>query len=256
MHRKPRSSRLLYPYLLFAGIFVFSQVTGATGQDLLIPLPGRKQPGAQTGQKTQQQPRRPADGTIIPLPAEGYGQSDTGSQPRQTSDPNLLIPLPKGMTRDQGQPRQPEVRINIPRVPGDSNLSIPGELVIPSEPQQPVFTQPMQQQAQQSQGGTLPLFPKDTSSALFMVMKTWECQDYDGKILIRHAAKVYGEAAFDEFRVEGLDALPEFRLTLHEEHVTFDELLDVISHNTGYDWGVDIPQRVIYIYPTIQQPIY
>lgn len=108
---------------------------------------------------------------------------------------------------------------------------------------------PAAQAAPQATGDALPVFPKDTSSAVFMVMKTWECTDYDGATLINHSVGVYGKESEDHFEVKGLDRLKPFKLTLKEDDVTLDELLDAIAAKTGLDWGVDISQKTIYLYP-------
>ena len=94
-----------------------------------------------------------------------------------------------------------------------------------------------------------PVMPKDTSSAVFMVMKTWECQDYDLKTLIEHATSVYGQEAEDKFEVKGLAELAPVNVTIKEEDVTLDELLDVVTRKHGLDWGVDVSQKTIYVYP-------
>jgi len=86
-----------------------------------------------------------------------------------------------------------------------------------------------------------------------MVMKTWECDNYDGRTLLEHAIGVYSKESEDPFSVKGLDALPPFKLTLKESDITIDELLDVVSQKANIDWGVDIAQKVIYLYPARQQ---
>ncbi|HAE37215.1 MAG TPA: hypothetical protein DCG57_01090 [Candidatus Riflebacteria bacterium] len=97
--------------------------------------------------------------------------------------------------------------------------------------------------------GSLPVFPKDTSSAIFMVMKSWQCDSYDGNTLLAHALEVYSKEADDAFKIEGLNASEEFLITVEEEDITLDELLDILAMKSGRDWGVDIPSKVIYFYP-------
>ena len=99
-------------------------------------------------------------------------------------------------------------------------------------------------------GQTMPVFPKDTSSAIFMVMKTWQAQDYDGATLLKHAIEVYGKEADDVFQVQGLEeGEGGFKINVEEEDITLDELLDIVAMKAGRDWGVDIPSRTIYFYP-------
>lgn len=96
--------------------------------------------------------------------------------------------------------------------------------------------------------GGLPFFPKDTSSAIFMVMKTWECENYDAKTLISHAIKVYSEESEDQFLQKGLDEISSFNVSLNEEDITLDELLDIIAQKGNFDWGVDVKNKIIYFY--------
>lgn len=104
--------------------------------------------------------------------------------------------------------------------------------------------------AQTSNGDSLTVYPKDTGSAIFMVMKSWKCEDYDAASLLSQAAQVYGEESSDAFLIKDLDANPEpCSVTVEEEDITLDELLDIISAKSGRDWGADIPNKVIYIYP-------
>ncbi len=86
-----------------------------------------------------------------------------------------------------------------------------------------------------------------------MVMKTWECENYDGKTLLQHSLGVYGQEAEDQFTTRGLDQLPTFSLTLKEDDITLDELLDIVAQKSNTDWGVDISQKIIYFYPTPRQ---
>jgi len=83
-----------------------------------------------------------------------------------------------------------------------------------------------------------------------MVMKTWECDNYDGRTLLEHAIGVYAKESEDAFTIKGMDALTPFKVTLKESDITLDELLDVVSQKAGIDWGVDIEQKNIYLYPT------
>lgn len=217
---------------------------------LLIPLP-KTGPAKQVKEAETKPKVKKQDGTIIPLPINPTGNSGVKQTGSTGKNPELLIPLPLGGKTQSSQTVTDEPVISITgRQSGHPTLSLPGEVTIPATKEPSIEIPEEQPQVPAVQPVTLPVFPKDTSSAIFMVMKTWECIDYDGPTLVEHAAKVYGEEAADGFTVEGLDAVPPFVLTLSEEDVTFDELLDIIAHQTGLDWGVDIPQKKVYIYPS------
>ena len=125
---------------------------------------------------------------------------------------------------------------------------MPDEIIVHSSDALDDLMPPASQPA--SGGDTqFPIFPKDTSSAIFMIMKTWQCDNYDGNTLLSHAVEVYGEEALDPFQVLGLVEDPSFYVTLFEEDITLDELLDILASLSGRDWGVDIPGRTIYFYP-------
>ncbi|MEW6713204.1 MAG: hypothetical protein AB1403_25510, partial [Candidatus Riflebacteria bacterium] len=131
--------------------------------------------------------------------------------------------------------------------------SIPDEVEVQADSLTPPVNLP-DQPATDSTGtaqpaDALPIFPKDTSSAVFMVMKTWQCQNYDGNTLLKHAVEVYSQEAGESFNIEGLNAEQPFMLDLDEEDITLDELLDLIALKTGRDWGADITSRTIYFYP-------
>ncbi|HEY9070484.1 MAG TPA: hypothetical protein VIV61_09500 [Candidatus Ozemobacteraceae bacterium] len=184
--------------------------------------------------------------TLIGLPSE-EALTKPVAPPKPPTDPENLISLPGDITAAPVTAATqtlvaPEAPVVIP-APADSAAEIVVSGTTPAAP--PPSPQP--------QGTGLPLFPKDTSSALFMVMKTWECEDYDGRTLLEHAVGVYAKESEDPFTVQGLDALPAFKLTLKESDITLDELLDVVSQKANIDWGVDIAQKVIYLYPAKQQ---
>ncbi|HOY69087.1 MAG TPA: hypothetical protein PLP29_19590, partial [Candidatus Ozemobacteraceae bacterium] len=184
--------------------------------------------------------------TLIGLPSE-EALTKPAESPKPPADPESLISLPgdapdSPATAAAQAPVVNEAPVVIP-APAESAA----EIVVSGTP--PAATPP----SPQPQGTGLPLFPKDTSSALFMVMKTWECEDYDGRTLLEHAVGVYAKESEDPFTVQGLDALPAFKLTLKESDITLDELLDVVSQKANIDWGVDIAQKVIYLYPAKQQ---
>lgn len=99
-------------------------------------------------------------------------------------------------------------------------------------------------------GEKVTVFPKDTGSAIFMVMKSWKCDDYDGVKLLEQALDVYGKESGDEFQIKGYENLPQgFTISVEEEDITIDELLDIMAAKSGHDWGADVPSKIIYIYP-------
>lgn len=101
-----------------------------------------------------------------------------------------------------------------------------------------------------STGETIKVYPKDTGAAIFMVMKSWNCQDYDAVSLINQAHEVYGKEAGEEYKIQGLENITKgLNVTVEEEDITYDELLDIIAAKSGNDWGCDIPNKTIYVYP-------
>ncbi len=104
--------------------------------------------------------------------------------------------------------------------------------------------------AQNSSGENIKVFPKDTGAAIFMVMKSWNCEDYDVVSLINQALDVYGKEAGEEFKIQGMENFTKgLTVSVEEEDITYDELLDIIAAKSGNDWGCDLANKVIYIYP-------
>ena len=104
--------------------------------------------------------------------------------------------------------------------------------------------------AQSSSGENITIYPKDSGSAIFMVMKSWKCDDYDASSLINQALEVYGKDAAEPYQINGLDNIAKgVNVSVEEEDITLDELLDIIGSKTGNDWGCDITNKTIYIYP-------
>ena len=98
-------------------------------------------------------------------------------------------------------------------------------------------------------GDIVTVYPKDTDSAIFMVMKSWQCEGYNIKNLITQALDVYGKEAGDEFQINGLENIDaNATIDVEEEDITFDELLSIIASKAGNDWGCDIPNKTIYYY--------
>ncbi len=188
---------------------------------------------------------------ILPLPGMGTAKPVASGEeliqlPGQQQAPGVSNPTQATPIEIPGTQLDPGTTVEMAPSP---------EIVIdPLAPDGPAPTTPPVQPANQSAAPAAPetnypLMPKDTSSAIFMVMKTWECQDYDLKTLIEHAASVYGQEAEDRFEVKGLAELTPVTTSVKEEDVTFDELLDVVTRKHGLDWGVDVAQKTIYIYP-------
>lgn len=248
---------------VFLTLFSVFLGSALAGQDLIIPLPTEfKKPEVKTGTTASGSASRSGD--ILRLPSKlEPAKARSGTQ---KDGLGLVLPLPSGTTKPSRQVSQPST-VTIPvRTPTVSVPTTPasppdaGTIVIPSTSDEPAVievgtTPPAAAPVTPAvPEGPAPIFPKDTSSAIFMVMKTWECQEYDGPTLIEHAIGVYGQDSEDTFTLKGLRELPPFRLTLNEEDVTLDELLDVIAQQASCDWGVDIPQKAIYFYPGKLKP--
>lgn len=191
----------------------------------------------------------PPSETLIGLPSED-AMNHPPEPPKKQVEPETLIPLPQeeqeadkstaspSITPSDGSDQSP---IEIPTPAGNAEIVVSGQAPAPAE------------QPGSAAKSDLPVFPKDTSSAIFMVMKTWECDDYDGRTLLEHSIGVYAKESEDAFSIRGLDVLPPFKVTLKESDITLDELLDVVSQKAKIDWGVDIDQKVIFLYPAHTQ---
>lgn len=238
--------------LTLAFLAMFPAASAFAQGGLIIPLPGQKQiekasatvnikktPPVKTGNEQK-------GGTFLPLPT-------------------MIKPRPKpSEIKDQADKKpaedKPLIKITPPKpepvaTPGGDFPAPPDEIVItPGDslgnllPDQPP---PEVSVSSSSPDQTMPVFPKDTSSAIFMVMKTWQCDNYDGNELLRQAVDVYGKEADDSFQIQGLDSENNgnFLVSVEEEDITLDELLDILATKSGRDWGVDIPSRTIYFYP-------
>lgn len=223
---------------------------------LIIPMPGKQAIEKASATRNIQQPqasepRKPAgNGTevFISLPTRIEHKkaeptkaiaSDTASVATSSSQ-ILHIQLP--------QPVEATASIDaFPAPPDEVTISSGEEIgdMLPPPPPPEVAVG-----SEGATGQTMPVFPKDTSSAIFMVMKTWQAQDYDGATLLKHAIEVYGKEADDVFKVQGLEeGEGGFKINVEEEDITLDELLDIVAMKAGRDWGVDIPSRTIYFYP-------
>jgi len=237
-------------------IFIGTGLGSASAQsDLIIPMPGsrqvekakeeiKKREEKKQANQGKSAENKPSEGALIPLPkkikpAKKLAETvATGtSQPAET-----LIVIPVKPTPDEKPANE------NPEFP-----SIPDEIEVHADSLTPPVDLP-EQPATDSKGlaqpaDALPIFPKDTSSAVFMVMKTWQCENYDGNTLLKHAVEVYSQEAGESFNIEGLNAEQPFMLDLDEEDITLDELLDLIALKTGRDWGADITSRTIYFYP-------
>lgn len=223
---------------------------------LIIPMPGQKQIEKVKKQtKIKKTPRKnttnkgKSNGALIPLPSKIDHNGDNPeveNEVKETKgqDTPLIIIRPKPQSsKNEGQ-----------NGTGDDFPKMPDEIVIEPDSLTPLEKLPENEAKDPSSDSQvvstdMPIFPKDTSSAVFMVMKTWQCADYDGNTLLSHAVEVYSQEADDKFQISGLSEELGFKLDLDEEDITLDELLDLIALKTGRDWGVDIPSKTIYFYP-------
>ncbi|MBF0409102.1 MAG: hypothetical protein HQM10_17270 [Candidatus Riflebacteria bacterium] len=199
----------------------------------------------------------PGIGTSQPMDVPMFDLPDKQGEHK---NPELIIPLPTNSPDNQ----QDGSLLSIPSIKTGKNVSkqpktnptkgiSPSIIKIPTNSEipitnktnlgNPVPTPPTDTNAK------LPVFPKDTSSAIFMVMKSWTCSGEDGHSFLNQVVAVYGQEVEDRFEIKGLSSIPPFNLNLKEEDVTLDELMDSISAKTNLDWGVDISAKTIYFYP-------
>ncbi|PKL46003.1 MAG: hypothetical protein CVV42_18060 [Candidatus Riflebacteria bacterium HGW-Riflebacteria-2] len=224
-----------------------SGLYGADG--LILPMPGQKAMDKASATvnlvKEQPKPKKPDNsGAIIHLPKQIKPLPPT-PKPETPVEPTPVQDRPLLPIATPPPPPDPVLMDDIP-VPPDEVVISPNDSMNDLIPPVP----PPEVPANNSSGdGTLPVFPKDTSSAIFMVMKSWQCESYDGNTLLTHAVEVYSKEADDTFKIEGLSATDEFLISVEEEDITLDELLDILAMKSGRDWGVDIPSKVIYFYP-------
>jgi hypothetical protein len=241
----------------------------ADGSELLLPLPGQKQINnvekkqeqlekKKQQKKERQQRKKKGSELLIPLPAQ-INKPVTQEQPTEN---------PPANEKSEDNESSPLIMIRpMPEEETDENINdedqfpeIPDEIVIEPDNIAPLEELPSASNGNQDYTSNqsdinsndekeLPIFPKDTSSAVFMVMKTWKADDYDGNTLLAHAVEVYSKEAGESFQIKGLSDKNSFNIDVDEEDITLDELLDLISLKTGRDWGVDIPSGTIYFYP-------
>jgi hypothetical protein len=244
--------------LLLAVAILLSPAFGADDSGLIIPMPGKKQikkAKEKLSKKAEEKKqKKTSNGTLIPLPTTikptpQKPKESKVSDPTDTQNSSKPENQPLIIIRPTPQPsQQQDVQDS-----GSDFPTIPDEVVIEPDSLSPVENLPSGSPQAGGSGdaspSSLPMYPKDTSSAVFMVMKTWQCQDYDGNTLLSHAVSVYSEEAGDSFSIAGLSEDQAFKLDLDEEDITLDELLDLIALKTGRDWGVDIPGKTIYFYP-------
>lgn len=234
----------------FVALVCLLALASGTGEAQIILLPGQKQMDKiPTEKKPPVKPKQQSgnkNGTFITLP------TTIKHKPAPKKAP---VPEVKNEEKPLIKIEPPNV-LEIP-IPGDNFPKMPGEVTISSGDSigdlLPTPAPPPEVAVSDgsASGATMPIFPKDTSSAIFMVMKTWQCENYDGNTLLKHALEVYGQEADDVFQIQGLaeEGGNDFLVSVEEEDITMDELLDILATKSGRDWGVDIPSRTIYFYP-------
>lgn len=242
--------------IAWALISISSMAVAADDFGLIIPMPGQKQMDK-------------ASATVNVKPAKtdatnksGKGHSEVLISLPVKIKPHKPEPKPEESKQEPNAPAsdtpliqiEPPAPVEIPS--GDANFPTPpdevtissgaelGDMLPPGPPPEVAVA------SGAAEGQSMPVYPKDTSSAVFMVMKTWQCKDYDAGTLLTHAVEVYGKEADDVFKIQGLsEAEGTFQVSVEEEDITLDELLDIVAMKTGRDWGVDIPSKIIYFYP-------
>lgn len=228
----PLPSLLLFLF----GLLLLSPAVSFAQDELLIPLPGTIPKGEDPVKKPSEvliplpgsipkneKPAKPEKAGIIPLPAAP-----------KTENTTLIITPSEGATGEIVI--EPSAPPPMPTVPPPPDPGAPKPGPVASGTSGPIKN-------------PLPAYPKDTSSAMFMLMKTWECDAYDGHVLLEHSVKTYGEDSGDPFIIKGIEGLPAFQVSLREDDITLDELLDILANKHQFDWGVDIPGKVVYVYP-------
>ena len=231
----------------------------------ILPLPNEKQVEHQKSliKQNKNTSKRQTTGnnplTFIPLPKtiqnNQHVKTKNQSKRKNVANPILPLNIPHGSKNKK--------KASPTKLKND-NLTIPDQVVITPDKSSDVLIEPNVDTGQndkasqpplqevESSASNLPKFSKDTSSAIFMVMKTWQCQDYNGNTLLQHATDVYGEEADDPFKIEGLTEDIPLTVNVDEEDITLDELLDIVAKQSGRDWGVDMDNKTIYFYPPKQ----
>lgn len=262
--------KVLRNILLLSTIYLTSSITGIYAESaFILRLPNDKQVEkvsvSKKGEKKAKKQKRKKTSTYLPLPVsiEHTSPKVQNKSKKATTKNQPILPL-------SIKPSQKVAGKEKSKVVNQDDLKIPDEVVITPDDSSAndILIEPnidtgftnnnslentdVTADTQQTDG-TLPVFPKDTSSAIFMIMKTWQCQDFDGNALLQKATEVYGKEAEDSFQIEGLTNEHPFNIDLDEEDITLDELLDIIAHKTNRDWGVDMRSKIIYFYPPKQQ---
>ena len=234
------------------------------------PTPNKNntQPQKNTQHTTPKTNSNPS-GSILPMPSM-TGKDNNINQPpqrnnRKTKEENLsdsfdtdnkpLLSLPSETTKTQ-PPTPPEdvaQKDDLNFLDNDDDFQDSPNDTLENGNSSDNLIPPSNNETIASQDGSddkIKVFPKDTGSAIFMVMKSWNCEDYEVVSLINQALDVYGKDAGEKFQIKGFENLTSgVKASVEEEDITFDELLDIIASQTGNDWGCDIPSKTIHIYP-------
>lgn len=231
--------------ILVIVLLIFATVHTCSAQGIILPLPSNPsdrptpEPAQPRPKQTPPQAKDSGPSPLLPLP-KTIGAGRPTQQPEQEPEQPKEVIIPVIPERPRPNPQESTKLDNFPAMPDEI-------IVHSSDALDDLIPPPSQPTA--SSDSDFPIFPKDTSSAIFMIMKTWQCENYYGNTLLSHAVEVYGEEAVDPFQVLGLVEDSSFYVTLFEEDITLDELLDILASISGRDWGVDIPGRTIYFYP-------
>lgn len=204
-----------------------------SGNQLLIAIPATNKPANSQIQEDDFIPPPPPPKPVTSQPAKAVAAQPPTPAPAQAENQEDDL---SSFFNDT----------DFPMPPDESTASVNGENVEDLLP-------PTQQETTVSSnttGESITVYPKDTGSAIFMVMKSWKCDDYDAEKLIQQALEVYGKESDDVFQITGLDNLAKgFAVSIEEEDITLDELMDILASKSGNDWGADIPNKMIYVYP-------
>ena len=243
--------------LTILGLLLSIPVTNLAANDdggLIIPLPGQKTVEKITNSSKKQpskvnpKKKKKKSNTLITLPTHVQKKKTFPNTPKKPEKKHTLIDIKQKTPVKREELTIPDEIVITPADSTNQMLGDPNEPIgLDPQPSAPTVDQAASGATESSTD--LPIFPKDTSSAIFMVMKTWQCENYDANTLLSHSVEVYGKEADDNFQVQGLSKDNSFKIDVDEEDITLDELLDILAQKSGRDWGVDIPSKVIYFYP-------
>lgn len=247
----------------------YSNQTKQDSKDMILPMPklNKKDNNSKSNKKEQDEkitievdntPKDPNSQPLIALPSTPKKSKKNKQPPKTNKEEKITLNIPP-------ENKEPQEQLSIDNDDffkdnddffkddnefsentsdfGDSSTENKVEDILPSTTTEATVTQG-------TSGESINVYPKDTGSAVFMVMKSWQCDNYDSVSLINQALEVYAKEAGEEYQIKGLENIAkDLKVTVEEEDITFDELLDIIASKSGNDWGCDVANKTIYVYP-------